>query len=298
MRVLVTGASGFVGRHLVPHLQESGDDVVQMDMEVDICDPDAIIAAVVKVAPEVIYHMAGWAHVGDSWSAPAAVYRVNTLGTANVLQAAMAAGKPRVLVVGSADAYGPPSPKDLPLREDTPLRPLSPYGASKAAAEVIAERCYRAEGLPVVMTRSFNHTGPGQHPSFLVPALARRIAKAKAEGVTTIPIGNMEAKRDMLDVLDVVRAYRLLGTRGQPGQAYNVSSGEAVAVSQFVDRMVAMAGGDLRAEVDPELVRPVDVPVVVGDSSRLRNDTGWEPAHTLDQTLRRVLEAAMEASGA
>jgi GDP-4-dehydro-6-deoxy-D-mannose reductase len=298
MRALVTGSSGFVGGHLVDHLQACGDDVVTLADGLDICDVDALTQALQAAAPEVVYHLAGWAHVGDSWRHAVEVHRVNVVGTAALLAAAEATGgSPRTLVVGSADAYGPPGEDGLPLSEATPLRPLSPYGASKAAAEVVAGQVWRSSGLPVVMTRSFNHTGPGQSPTFLVPALARRIAEASIdEHRRDVAVGNLTARRDLLDVDDVVRAYRLLALRGEPGTAYNVCSGSAVAVADVAHRLLAMAGGDLRLVQDPALIRPVEVPVLVGDNSRLRA-LGWVPEVTLDQTLRRVLDAALVVVG-
>lgn len=289
MRAFVTGAGGFVGQHLTAHLEAEGDEVAKLPEGVDIGDEAAVNAAVAEAAPDVVFHLAGWAHVGDSWKRPAEVVRVNVGGTAVVLEACRAAGVDRILVVGSADAYGAFSPADLPLREDLPLRPVTPYGASKAAAEVLALQAHRASGAGVVLTRSFNHTGPGQHPSFVVPALARRIVEAEAAGGGEVRVGNLSAQRDLLDVEDVVRAYRRLGVAGEAGQVYNVCSGVAVAIEELAQRLGELSGAELRLVVDPELVRPVDVPVVVGDSSRLRA-LGWQPQVTLVETLRRVFD--------
>ncbi len=289
MRAFVTGAGGFVGQHLTAHLEAEGDQVAALPEGVDITEEAAVTAAVADAAPDVLYHLAGWAHVGDSWKHPTEVVRVNVGGTAAVLEACRAAGVDRVLVVGSADAYGTFSPADLPLREDLPLRPVTPYGASKAAAEVLALQAHRASGAGVVLTRSFNHTGPGQHPSFVVPALARRIVEAEASGGGEVRVGNLSAQRDLLDVEDVVRAYRRLGVAGEAGQVYNVCSGVAVAIEEVAQRLGELSGAEVRWVVDPELVRPVDVPVVVGDSSRLRA-LGWQPQVSLVETLRRVFD--------
>ena len=289
MRALITGAAGFVGRHLTAHLRAVGDEVTALPEGVDVADEPAVTAAVAEAAPEVVYHLAGWAHVGDSWKHPTEVVRVNVGGTAAVLEACRAARVPRALVVGSADSYGAVSPGDLPLREDLPLRPVTPYGASKAAAEVIALQCHRSGPTEVVLTRSFNHTGPGQHPSFVVPALARRIVEAEASGGGEVRVGNLSAQRDLLDVEDVVRAYRRLAVLGEAGTAYNVCSGVPVPVEEVARVLAELSGTDLRLVVDAELVRPVDVPVVVGDSSRLRA-LGWQPQVTLVETLRRVLD--------
>ncbi len=294
MRAFVTGAHGFVGSHLVNHLRCCGDDVAVLPEGVDICDVDTVTHALQAAAPHVVYHLAGWAHVGESWRHAVEVHRVNVVGTAALLAAVQSTGgSPRTLVVGSADAYGPPEVDGLPLAEADPLRPVSPYGASKAAAEVIATQVWRSSGLPVVLTRSFNHTGPGQSPTFLVPALARRIAEASVDPDSgDVAVGNLGARRDLLDVEDVARAYRLLAVRGEAGVAYNVCSGTAVAVVDIAHRLLTMAGGDLRLVQDPALMRPVDVPVLVGDNSRLRA-LGWVRRVALDQTLRRVLDAAL-----
>jgi GDP-4-dehydro-6-deoxy-D-mannose reductase len=302
MRALVTGAGGFVGRHLTAHLTACGDDVVPLRDGVDVADEAAVVAAVAEAEPHVVYHLAGWAHVGESWKQPTEVVRVNVAGTAAVLEGCRRAGVERILVVGSADAYGIFAAADLPLREEQPLRPVTPYGASKAAAEVLALQAHRSSGAGVVLTRSFNHTGAGQNPSFVVPALARRIVEAEAAGGGDVRVGNLSAQRDLLDVEDVVRAYRVLALRGDPGQAYNVCSGVPVAIEVVAQRLADLSGTDLRMVVDPELVRPVDVPLVVGDSSRLRG-LGWQPQVALVETLRRVLDdqrrslAAVEPGG-
>ncbi len=288
MRAFVTGAAGFVGRHLTTHLEAVGDEVAVLAEGIDIADGTAVAAAMAEAAPEVVYHLAGWAHVGDSWKHPTEVVRVNVLGTAAVLEACRSAGVGRILLVGSADAYGTFDPTDLPLREDLPLCPVTPYGASKAAAEVLALQAHRASGAGVVLTRSFNHTGPGQHPSFVVPALARRIVETAAAGGGAVRVGNLSAQRDLLDVEDVVRAYRVLAARAEPGRAYNVCSGVPVVIEELARRLSELSGAEVDLVVDPALVRPVDVPLVVGDNTRLRA-LGWQPEVALAETLRRVL---------
>jgi len=289
MRAFVTGAGGFVGRHLAAHLEALGDEVCPLPEGVDVADEPAVVAAVADAAPDAVYHLAGWAHVGESWRHPTEVARVNVAGTAAVLEACRQGRVGRILVVGSADAYGEFEAGDLPLREDLPLRPVTPYGASKAAAEVLALQAHRTGDAAVVLTRSFNHTGPGQHPSFVVPALARRMVEAGPEPGGEVRVGNLSAQRDLLDVEDVVRAYRVLALQGEAGQAYNVCSGVAVAIEEVARQLAELSGTEPRLVVDPVLVRAVDVPVVVGDCSRLRV-LGWRPEVTLTETLRRVLD--------
>lgn len=299
MRAFVTGASGFVGTWLHAHLAECGDEVVAAHHDVDVTEPGAIADAIAGARPDAVYHLAGLAHVGRSWEQPAEYFRVNALGTVHVLEAARRCRpEPRVLVVSSAEVYGTVRPEQLPVAEDEPLRPVSPYAASKAAAEQVALQAHLGHGSPVVRARPFNHAGPGQAPSFVVPAFARRIVAARREGSGELRVGNLSAHRDLTDVRDVVRAYRLLVEHGEPGEAYNVCSGRAVSVEAVVRRMLALAGADLELREDPELLRPVDVPVLRGDPSRLRRATGWEPRVALDDTLRDVLDEARAAAEA
>ncbi|MGH9046795.1 MAG: GDP-mannose 4,6-dehydratase [Acidimicrobiales bacterium] len=290
MRALVTGGAGFVGRHLGEHLEAMGDEVTSVDLEVDVADADAIGRAVADASPEAIYHLAAMTHVGDSWEFPAEVLRVNVLGTAGVLGAARASkDRPLTLVVSSAEVYGSVTPEDLPIDEGAPVAPLSPYAASKAAAEQMALQAWRGWAQPVIVVRPFNHVGPGQSPAFAVSALAKRIVEAQRTGAPSISVGTLSARRDYTDVRDVVRAYRSLVTGGTPGRIYNVCSGRDVAVSEVAARLCELAGADLRLVTDPSLVRPVEVPVMTGDGRRLSADTGWKPEIALDETLRDVL---------
>ena len=187
-----------------------------------------------SISPDAVYHLAGLAHVGGSWDAPDRYFRVNALGTLSVLEAARrCATPPRVLVVSSAEVYGAVRAEQLPVDEDAPMLPRSPYASSKAAAELVAVQAYLGRGLPVIRARPFNHVGPGQDPGFVVPAVARRIVEASRDGRTTLPVGNLTARRDLTDVRDVVRAYRLLVELGSPGQVYNVCSGADVSIEEI-----------------------------------------------------------------
>jgi len=292
VRALVTGAGGFVGAHLVRHLQEQGDEVVRLERRedgVDITDAEAITDAVVAAKPEAIYHLAGAADVGGSWAEPRATFLANALGTLNVLEAARAAGAERVLAVSSADVYGRVSEDELPIREDQPLRPVSPYAASKVAADALAQQAWLGHGLPVIRVRAFNPLGPGQSDRFVAPSLAARIARNERDGGDEVPIGNLTPRRDVTDVRDVVRAYRLLMEVGEPGAVYNICSGHAVSVEHIAKTLLGMAARPMRLVVDPSLQRPVDIPVLVGDNTALRQATGWEPTIPLEQTLADVL---------
>lgn len=294
MRAVVTGGLGFVGRHLVAHLRACGDEVTTLDHHgdhaVDILDVHAVRAAIASAAPEAVYHLAGWADVSASWGDPVGYLRVNAEGTLNVMLACEAASVDRVLAVTSADIYGLVSEVDLPLREDAPLRPTSPYAASKAAADAIALQAHLGHGLGVIRVRPFNHLGPGQSESFVAPAVAARIARAERDALDEISVGNLSARRDMTDVRDVVRAYRLLIERGVPGEVYNVCTGSDIAMQELADRLVSLATRHVSLVPDPSLLRPVDLPVLRGDPTRLNAATGWVPQIPVDQTLRDLLE--------
>jgi GDP-4-dehydro-6-deoxy-D-mannose reductase len=301
MKVAVTGARGFVGPHLVAHLEAMGDDVVPLDRHgphsVDITDAEAVHSRLLAARPDVVYHLAALSHVGESWKSPAASFRVNAEGTLNVLRACTELAVGRVVVVLSSEEYGRVSPEDLPLTEDSPLRPVTPYGAAKAAADLLALQAFLGDGLATIRVRPFGHTGPGQSDRFVVPALAARIARAEEEGVDEIPVGSLDAVRDLTDVRDVVRAYRLLAERGEPGEVYNVCSGTGVSVQAIADRLLAAARRPIRLVTDPDLVRPVEVPRLVGSNERLRATTGWAPEIPLETTLADVLDAARRGPG-
>ncbi len=293
MRAFVTGGHGFVGPHLLAHLEASGDDVVAPHQnEVDLDDQDAITKAVVDAQPDAIYHLAALAHVGESWANPARTFDVNAVGTLRLLEAArLVDPKPRVLLIGSAEVYGPVTPAEVPIEETRPLNPVTPYAVSKVAAEYLGIQYYAGFDVPVLRARSFNHIGPGQAGRFLVSDLASRIAEAKKTGEGVLRVGNTSPRRDYTDVRDVVRAYRLLITAGEAGEAYNVCSGVDVSVAQLAHKLLELAGVDLAIETDPSLLRPIDVPVLVGSNKKLRQATGWSPSYSLDDTLQAVLAA-------
>jgi GDP-4-dehydro-6-deoxy-D-mannose reductase len=301
VRAAISGARGFVGRHLAAHLTARGDDVVELDLHgahpLDITDHDAVVARIAAERPDAVYHLAARSHVGESWGAGDALTRVNVGGTRAVVDACIRAGVGRVLVVGSAEQYGAVHGDELPVRESTALRPITPYGETKVAAERVALDAHRDHGLGVVCARAFNHTGPGQPATFLVPGLAARIAVAERSGTDEIALGNGDPVRDFSDVRDVVRAYALLVDRGMPGETYNVCSGRGVRVGDLAADLVARSSRPLRVTTDDGLIRPVDVPVMVGDRAKLTAATGWSPALDLGRTLDDVLAAARATAG-
>jgi GDP-4-dehydro-6-deoxy-D-mannose reductase len=290
MRALITGGKGFVGQWLAAHLKDAGDEVAVIDLETDVSDGAAVRRVMGDVRPEAVYHLAAMTHVGESWENPSQVLKVNVLGTAELLAAARTLEEaPRMLVVSSAEVYGVVSPAQLPLGEDTPTAPATPYAASKLAAEAVALQAWRGYQQPVIVVRPFNHIGPGQSPNFAVPALAKRIVEARRSGAGSLSVGTLTTRRDFTDVRDVVVAYRLLMEAGVPGTIYNVCSGHDVAISEVAEQLLALAGARLELVTDPDLVRPVDVPVLRGDGGLLRAATGWSPSIPLATTLADVL---------
>ncbi len=294
MHALITGGHGFVGQHLAAHLRATGDEVSILDRSggdpVDITDGAAVHDRIAALHPDVVYHLAGFADVGASWTDPVRVFRINAEETLHLLRACVAAGVGRVLAVASADVYGVVTEDELPLTEASPLRPTSPYAASKLAADALAQQAFLGHGLGVVRVRPFNHLGPGQSEQFVAPAIAARIARAERDGADTIAVGNLSARRDVTDVRDVVRAYRLLIEDGDPGAVYNVCSGMDIAVQTLADLLVDRAQRPIELVTDPNLLRPVDLPVLRGDATKLRDATGWQPNIPIEQTIADLLD--------
>lgn len=300
--VLVTGGSGFAGSHLIEHLLSEGHTVTAWSnprgrpsppaqervtwRAVDLLDRQAVAAAVAALRPAVIYHCAGAADVAGSWARPEDPLRVNALGTHHLLAAVREARAPcRVLVTGSALVYRA-SPE--PLREDSPIGPASPYAFSKLAQEMLA---IESASVPVVVTRSFNHAGPRQSDAYATSSFARQIAEIeRGTRSPVIRVGNLDARRDISDVRDTVRAYRALMTCGRGGLACNVCRGEAYRIGDLLDALLAMSAVRIAVERDPERMRPSDNPIVLGDRSRLSELTGYAPTIPIERTLADLLE--------
>jgi len=288
VRAFLTGASGFVGHWLRDHLEQCGDSVDELAVGIDLRDEGSVRDAVRGAEPDVVYHLAALTHVGQSWEEPEDTIQVNVVGTLHVLEAARSVPRPpKVLLVSSAEVYG--SGEGEALLETAALAPVTPYAASKVAAEYLGLQAFLGRGLHVVRARPFNHIGPGQAEAFAVSGLARRVVEAERTG-GSVRVGNLSARRDFTDVRDVVRAYRMLATGGEAGEVYNVCSGVAVQIGEVLDRLVALASATVVPVEDPALFRPVDVPVLRGDASRLQAATGWRPTIPLDTTLTEVLD--------
>ena len=284
--VLVTGAGGFVGRHLV---RELGPRAVAA--EADVTVPAAVAKDVAEARPSAVCHLAALSSGATSWRDGATTWLVNAVGTVNVLEA-VADGAPeaRVLAVSTGEVYGPT--RDAPAGESQPAAPLSPYAASKAAAEIAAARAARADALDVVVARPFQHVGPGQDERFAISSWAHQIARLEHEGGGTLEVGDLDVERDLTDVRDVCRAYRLLLDPATPAGTYNVCSGRFVALRDVVDQLLALARCRVSIRRDPERTRPSDLRRLLGDPARIGEATGWQPLIPLETTLADVLDDA------
>ena len=317
MRALITGAGGFVGRHVCAYLLAHTDwelmgtvyphpvkaqpkDSCLRLRHADLRDPELVQTLVSEVQPDYILHLAAQSFVPTSFADPWDTLQNNIRAQLNLLEAVRRSGRDvRVLVIGSNEEYGTPRPDDLPQTEESPLRPNNPYAVSKVAQDFLGLQYHLAYGLPVVRVRPFNHTGPGQAPRFVVPAFASQIARIEA-GLQqpVMKVGNLEVARDFTDVRDIVRAYHLAVTQGEPGEVYNLASGQAQSVQGLLDMLLSYSQVEIRVERDPERYRPVDVPVAYGSAAEFHRLTGWEPEIPFEQTLQDVLAYWRDQVGA
>ncbi len=307
MRVLITGASGFAGCHLVRHLTRVQPDAqlygtffsavppqVLADeryVQLDLCDYDAVLHLLQQVQPDVIYNLAGQASAKRSFERPWHTLETNLRIQFNVLQACVDVGvAARIIAVTSSEIYGANMQDTRPLTEDRALRPTSPYSLSKSAQDLMSLQYHLAYKLPIVRARPFNHIGPRQSASFVAPDFALQIARIEA-GISApvMQVGNLSAKRDFTDVRDVVRAYQLLAEHGEPGEAYNVASNQMHSIQELLDTLLSLTPAKIDVQVDAAKLRPVDVPYVRGDYTRLQQATGWQPQISLRQSLADLL---------
>jgi GDP-4-dehydro-6-deoxy-D-mannose reductase len=307
VRLLVTGIAGFVGGHLVDYLRAEQPQVEILGLDsrpgprvralqvetiaADVEDPAAVRDALGQLRPDGILHLAAQSSPQRSLEDPGGTLRTNVLGLLNLLEGARAHGlAPRVLAVGSAEEYGRVEPSDLPLREDAPLRPLTPYAVSKVAQGFVGLQYALSAGLPVVRTRTFHHTGPRRGENFAESSFARQLAEIEAgRREPVLEVGNLDAVRDFTDVRDVVRAYWALLERGRAGEVYNVCSGTGIRMRDLLQVLIGVSGLRIDVRVDPARLRASDVPELVGDPSRIRADLGWQPSIPLERSLRDLL---------
>ncbi len=309
MRALITGAGGFVGGHLCAYLLAHTDweltgTVYPQPVEAqppeprlrlrhaDLRDQEGVRTLVGEVQPDYIFHLAAQSFVPTSFADPWDTLENNIRAELNLLEAVRWSEREmRVLVIGSNEEYGAPKPGELPQTEESPLRPNNPYAVSKVAQDFLGLQYHLAYGLPVVRVRPFNHTGPGQSPRFVVPAFASQIARIET-GLQdpVMKVGNLDAARDFTDVSDIVRAYYLAVTQGEPGEVYNLASGRPRSVQGLLEMLLSYSQVDIRIERDPARYRPVDVLVVYGNAEKFRRRTGWKPEIPFEQTLRDTLD--------
>jgi GDP-4-dehydro-6-deoxy-D-mannose reductase len=310
MRALVTGISGFVGGHLAEHLADEGDLVVGLSASgrwpVELAElgktarierfdlvkqNEADLADLVRrKRPEVIYHLAAQSNPQGSVADPRGTWALNLGGSLNLLEAVKASGqKPRVVLVGSGVCYGNPAPEFIPVTEDCPLRPNNPYAASKAAVDLLGIEHYLAYGTDVVMVRPFNHAGPRQLPRYVLAGFAFQVAEVECGRRSCLEVGNLEVVRDFTDVRDVVRAYRLLGQCGQPGEIYNLGSGRGTKLADALEYLCSQSTTTVEVCVDSMRLRSVDQPLLVANAGKLRATVGWEPRYSIEQTLADML---------
>ncbi len=310
MDVLITGAGGFVGGHLLSHLSQTTDFTLHgtlIDLSekrpslvalcpdlwpLDLRDPAAVYDLLKTLRPERIYHLAGQAYVPRSFEDPWETLETNIRATLNILQAVRDLNLPaRVLSVGSAEIYGAVRPDQLPLTEEAPFKPSSPYSVSKAAQDMLTLQYALAHHLFTIRMRPFNHIGPGQNNRFAVSNWASQIAEVElGKREPVVYVGDLSAARDFTDVRDVVRAYCLALEKGEPGGVYHVCTGQAHTMQSILDTLISMSKVPIEVRFDPQRLRPADIPVMVGDYGRLRDRTGWKPEIPIEQSLRDVLD--------
>ncbi len=311
MRVLITGITGFAGSHLADFaLDQEGVEVYgirrwrsptenidhlvdQLNIvECDLRDAASVTSMIDRIRPDRIFHLAAQSYVPTSWHAPAESLETNIMGQLNVFEALRQTGcDARIHIAGSSEEYGLVYRDEVPITEANPLRPLSPYAVSKVTQDLLAYQYFRSYGTHTIRTRGFNHTGPRRGEVFVVSNFAKQIALIEADArEPTIRVGNLEAERDFTDVRDVVRGYWLILEHGEAGDVYNIASGKSWKIQAVLDLLLSFSEVDIKVELDPERLRPSDVELLLGDASKLRAVTGWEPVIPFEQTARETLD--------
>ena len=309
MRVLITGITGFVGSHLAEYAlskkakvwgsirwrsNTENIDHIKGELnlvECDLRDLSSVTSLIEEARPDYIFHLAAQSFVPTSWHAPDETLTTNIISQLNVLEAVRFRKlEPTIQIAGSSEEYGQVYENEIPVKETNPLRPLSPYGVSKVAQDLLGYQYHRSYGLRIVRTRAFNHTGPRRGDVFVASNFAKQIAQIEAgKKGATIEVGNLEAKRDFSDVRDIVKAYWLALEKGESGDVYNICSGKAWAIQELLDILLSMTKAKVKIEPDPKRTRPSDVPVLVGDSTRFREKTGWRLEIPFEKTLGDIL---------
>lgn len=312
MKILITGITGFVGSHLAEYLLDKDpsfsiygtyrwrsrmENIDQIKnklnmVECDLHDSGSVRRMMEHVQPDWIFHLAAQSYVLSSWHAPADTISNNIIGQLNVLESMRELDiNCRMLIAGSSEEYGLVKPDELPIKETNPLRPMSPYAVSKVGQDMLAYQYHMSYGFHLIRTRAFNHSGPRRGDVFVESNFAKQIVdieKGRKEPV--VRVGNLKAKRDFTDARDIVRAYYLAIEKGKPGDVYNICSGKAISIQSLLDILVSKAGVEIRIEVDPNRLRPSDVPILLGDYTKFNKLTGWKPEIPFEKTLEDLLD--------
>ena len=305
-KALIIGGGGFVGEYLASHLNECGYDVTVTKMphekiknkdiktvDLNILNKKEITEVLGNTMPEYIFHLAAQSSVKVSWDNPQLTIDVNIKGGVNVLDCVRDTEgySPRILLIGSGEEYGRIKDGESPINEENAIRPGNIYAATKVCQNLIGNIYSNAYDMDIMCVRAFNHTGPGQAPLFVVSDFCRQAAEIElGKKENTIYVGNLSAKRDFTDVRDVVRAYELLMQKGKKGETYNVGSGEAMEINEILKKIVALSGAEINVKVDESRLRPIDVPIIEADISKLKETTGWERKFDIDTTIEDMLE--------
>ncbi len=311
MKLLITGITGFVGSHLAEYLlSEKKDEVFgiyrwrsRMEniahlldkislLEADLRDPFATREVIRKIRPDGIFHLAAQSYVPMSWLAAQETLMTNIISELNIFEAVRAENLDcRIQIAGSSEEYGYVLPEETPIKETNPLRPLSPYGVSKVAQDLLGYQYYKSYQLKVIRTRAFNHEGPRRGDVFVTSNFCKQVAeieKGKREPV--VYVGNLSAVRDFTDVRDVVRAYYLALTKGKPGEVYNIARGKGYQIKEVLDIIISFSKVKIKVEVDPKRLRPSDVMLLIGDATKIKNELGWKPEIPIEKTLKDLLD--------
>jgi GDP-4-dehydro-6-deoxy-D-mannose reductase len=310
MKILITGVTGFAGSHLADYALARGDvevfgtarwrspsqniehivDKITV-IDADLRDASSIESLVADIKPDWIFHLAAQSYVVSSWKLPTETISTNIIGTVNIFEAVRRAKySPRILVACSSEEYGYVEPDEVPITEENPLRPLSPYGVSKVGQDLLSYQYFKSYGLEAVRTRAFNHTGPRRGRVFVCSNFAIQIVEAQKGLRPRVSVGNLDAVRDFTDVRDTVRAYWLALEAGAAGDVYNICSGTGYSIGDVLEKLIALAAADVAVEVDDTRLRPSDVPLLIGDNSKFSTQTGWRPEVPFDQTLSDILD--------
>jgi GDP-4-dehydro-6-deoxy-D-mannose reductase len=309
VKSFITGITGFAGSHLAELLLEEDHEVHGLCrwrsrteniehikrkvhlIEADLLDPHSLQEALMDSRPDYIFHLAGQSFVPASWTSPSATLSINVIGSANLFEAVRATKiDPVIQIACSSEEYGLVYPEEIPIKETNPLRPLSPYGVSKVAMDYLGYQYFRSYGMKIIRTRGFNHTGPRRGDVFAESTFAKQVAlieKGRQESV--VCVGNLEAERDYTDVRDMVRGYLWVATKGEPGKVYNICSGKTWKISKLLDYLLSLSKVKVTVTQDPSRMRPSDVPILLGDSTKFRKRTGWKPKIPFEKTLKDLL---------